>query len=328
MTIINDELSLQIQTLRDAGLGYKKISNQLNLNLSTVKKHCKRKFELEGLPPKIKRNKCSINARKPLIIKKFVIANPRATLLDIKYGCELNENVSTISRYLKKYGMESKKAKSRIVISDKNKKKRLDFCKEMLKKSDEFIANICWSDETMVKSHKNGDLVLFRVPPGADWFTPSNESVGKVMFWGCMTRHAIGPLVEVVGTNNATNYIATLKDYLLPEFQVSEYPLVFQQDNATLHKTAAVNEFFRENAIPILDWPPQSPDLSPIENMWNIMKMKMKALRPRPRTSKELKLACLKLWTEISDDNRKTLIDGFKDRLKRCIKAKGDLIKI
>ncbi len=63
-----------------------------------------------------------------------------------------------------------------------------------------------------------------------------------------------------------------------------------------------------------------------IENMWYIMKMK--ALRPRPRTSKELKLACLKLWTEISDDNSKSLIDGFKNRLKRCIKAKGDLIKI
>ncbi len=77
MTIINRKLSLQIQTLRDAGLGYKKISNKLNLNLSTVKKNCKRKFELEGLTPKIKRNKCSLNARKPFIIKKFVIANPR-----------------------------------------------------------------------------------------------------------------------------------------------------------------------------------------------------------------------------------------------------------
>jgi hypothetical protein len=34
--------------------------------------------------------------------------------------------------------------------------------------------------------------------------------------------------------------------------------------------------------IDVLEWPPQSPDLSPIENLWNAIKMKMKALKPRP----------------------------------------------
>jgi hypothetical protein len=57
------------------------------------------------------------------------------------------------------------------------------------------------------------------------------------MFWGFMSKHAFGPLVEVKGKNTADTYINTLKDYLVPEFEASEHPLVFQQDNATIHKT-------------------------------------------------------------------------------------------
>lgn len=328
MTVIKRDLSQRIQALRDAGLGYKKIAKQLDLKVSTVRMHVKKLFLVDTLPPKIKLYKGKLETRQHLMIKKFIIANPTATLNDIKVACDLNIHVSTLSRYLKSNGMRCKKAKFRLVLSNINKTKRVNFCKNMLQKTDEDIANICWSDETMVKSTKNGDTVLYRVPEGSEWFSPSNAAVGKVMFWGCMTRHAIGPLVEVVGRNDASNYIKTLQEFLLPELDASDHQLVFQQDNATIHKTANVMKFLRDNNVLTIDWPPQSPDLSPIENMWNIMKMKMKALRPRPKTSKELKLACLKIWTEIPNNTRKDLIDGFKDRLRRCIKAKGDLIKI
>ncbi len=72
--------------------------------------------------------------------------------------------------------------------------------------------------------------------------------------------------------------IETLNNYLLPEIRAAAGPVTFQQGNTTIHKTPAVGVFIEQNNIDVLEWPPQRPDLSPIENLWNAIKMKMKGL--------------------------------------------------
>ena len=122
--------------------------------------------------------------------------NPLDTLQDIILGCDLDCGKSTLSRYLKKYGMESKVARSKIVISDVNKKKRVEFAKLMLGKTDLELESIWFSDETIVKGCPNGEIVLYRCPVGAEWFIPSNASSGKsVMFWGVISKRAYGPVL-------------------------------------------------------------------------------------------------------------------------------------
>jgi hypothetical protein len=105
-----------------------------------------------------------IKARLQFSIKQFIMPNSFATLDEIFAVCELNCIKSTLSRYLKRHGMPSGKAKARIVISNIKKKKRMAFCKEMLQKSPEWLANIVWSDETIVKATPNGEIFPFRHP--------------------------------------------------------------------------------------------------------------------------------------------------------------------
>ena len=63
MTKINETVALKIKTLRDAGFGYKRIANQLELKAGTVKKHCQKLKSIEGLPPKIKQYKGQLVGR-------------------------------------------------------------------------------------------------------------------------------------------------------------------------------------------------------------------------------------------------------------------------
>jgi len=143
-----------------------------------------------------------------------------------------------------------------------------------------------------------------------------------------MSIQAYGPLVEVQGKNTAESYIKTLKNYLLPEIEIAEGPVLFQQDNARIHKTPAVMSFLEKSKIQTFEWPPQSPDLSPIENIWNAMKMKLKRMKPRPRSHANMRNAMLKIWSELDDQLRLGLMQTFRSRLNKCVHAKGDLIKI
>jgi len=50
---------------------------------------------------------------------------------------------------------------------------------------------------------------------------------------------------------------------------------ILQQDNAPIHTAKIVKKFITDSNIQYLVWPPQSPDLSPIENVWAWLKMKI-----------------------------------------------------
>ena len=136
-----------------------------------------------------------------------------------------------------------------------------------------------------------------------------------------------GPLVAVEGKNTTATYIEMLREYLLPEIAAAGVRVTFQQDNASIHKTAAVKAFMRENGINTFEWPPQIPDLSPIENLWNAIKIKMKALKPRPRTHANMRDACLEIWSNLEEELRQEIIGSFRERCRRCMSAGGNIIK-
>ena len=51
--------------------------------------------------------------------------------------------------------------------------------------------------------------------------------------------------------------------------------IIFQQDNALVHKSKIIGNFFRENEWRVLEWPAYSPDLSAIVNLWAILKQRL-----------------------------------------------------
>ena len=72
----------------------------------------------------------------------------------------------------------------------------------------------------------------------------------------------------------------------------------FQQDLAPAHSAKTTSTWFKDHGIRVLDWPANSPDLNPIENLWRIVKRKMQYARPN--NAEELKTTIRATWALIN----------------------------
>ena len=123
----------------------------------------------------------------------------------------------------------------------------------------------------------------------------------------------------------APKYTETLQQHLIPtagmKFPDGHY--IFQQDNASCHKAKLTKEFLQNNGIQVMEWPPYSPDLNPIENLWAILKQKLSQEGYSNRN--ELITNVRRIWTEDCDIQRhcRTLSDSLSNRIRKCIRNKG-----
>ncbi len=145
----------------------------------------------------------------------------------------------------------------------------------------------------------------------------------SVMIWGAMSSAGVGRLCFLKTNITAPVYQEILEHFMLPSADqlFKDADFIFQQDLAPAHTAKSTKSGLNDHGVGVLDWPANSPDLNPIENIRGIVKRKMR--NKRPKNADELKATVKETWASIPPQQCHKLISSTPRRIEAVIKAKG-----
>jgi transposase len=246
---------------------------------------------------------------------------------------DINLNVSnfTIRRAMKDASINAHPAAVKPFVSARNAKKRVNWCKDKVDWSLNQWKKVLWTDETSLEVQGTGSkrIMVWRRPGQRfehDCLTPSFKS-GRVtvMMWGCFIGKNLGPIVLFPeGRIDSKRYCEMLDGNLLPFLRTLPKNAIFAQDNAPIHTSKYTKLWLEKNGIEAMEWPPQSPDLNPIENVWHELKVALKNRRPRVKSRDELLVAVQEEWENLGEKNSLgNLVKSMRKRCEEVIASKG-----
>ena len=146
------------------------------------------------------------------------------------------------------------------------------------------------------------------------------------MVWSVISMKGPGPLYIVEGTMNSEQYQKVLEKQLLPTmkkwFKKHEKP-IFMHDGAPCHRSKRISTYLEKKKVTVLDWPGNSPDMNPIENIWDFMKREVS--KHAPTTKQDLIHVLNDTWKNNVEIRKKieNCIDSMPRRIAAVLAAKG-----
>ncbi|GFW72780.1 transposable element Tc3 transposase [Trichonephila clavipes] len=161
---------------------------------------------------------------------------------------------------------------------------------------------VVFSDESRFVLGTDDNRVRVWRRPGGRYSSPhpvlrhTARTVG-VMVWGAIAYDNRSTLIVMRGTLTGQRYVDNILRPHVGPFLYGLPGTIFQQDNARPHTARVAQDFLRH--FQTLPWPARSPELSPVEHVWDQLKRQM----PSCHSVHDLELAVQDLWAHMPQDN-------------------------
>ena len=258
---------------------------------------------------------------------------PFATSATLKDQWLPNRRLSTqtIRNRLKRAGLRSRRPIKRPFLTNEHKRLRLAWCRHRQNWNLRSWRKVHWSDESRFLLHVvDGRTRVWRRSNTAYAQKNILPTVacggGSVMVWGCMSYDCKLDLLTIRGNLNGVRYMQeVLNPVLVPHFD--NHPLasrpIFMDDNARPHRSRLVTDFLNNNAITKLPWPAMSPDINPLEHVWDIIGRKVRKRDPPPQNLRQLEAALHEEWRQLPLERFRRLVRGMRRRLDAVVRVHG-----
>ena len=241
----------------------------------------------------------------------------------------------TVRRRLAAYNLRCRRPYRGPVLTQRHRRARLQWALQRQNWRNRQWRNVIFSDESRYcistadgrarvwrrQGERYNDNCVMETDP---WGGPS------IMVWGGIGLFSkLGPVVfQNLGPGRgngvtAARYIdQVLRPHVVQHFNQHPHK-TFQQDNARAHTSRITRDYLQQNNIAVIDWPALSPDLNPIEHLWDHIQLKLNQQQPRPTTAAELSMAYQRVWATIPMAFINRLINSMYRRCMAVINANG-----
>jgi hypothetical protein len=246
--------------------------------------------------------------------------------IDRRFGKTIS--AKTVGRMRTKLHFDYRRPSHVQSLTESHKIDGLVFREAMLEWDDEMLESIYSSDESRVVLGTDNHWVSYR--KGEDNPSANVETLrspGGLVVFGVIGLGYKSRLLVVDGTINTDRYIANCQDLgFIDELDSLRGPLrwIYQQDGASCHVSSKALDWLEESCDVLQSWPAHSPDLSPIELCWAILKQGVSVLNPK--TLDQLRDVLTKVWTAIPLNSIDQLLRSFRSRLIICRDREGESI--
>lgn len=318
-----------------AGESCRKISRNLGVGLGTV---ARMRQEVNGNIPKPQIGRPIIVSKQDKrILKREILSGRIDNAVQgqqyLKNHFDITISAQTVRNILQEEGLKACVKVKKPLMSKINMRKRLEFAIQYQHWSVEDWKSVIFSDETKINRIGSDGRVWGYKKKGCKTVNSRltkntlQAGGGNIMVWGCMCWYGVGDACNIEGRLNGEEYVTQiLNPYVIQSrdwYKIPEDKFIFQQDNAPIHNTAMARAWFAKKNIQVINWPPQSPDLNPIEHLWRVCKMKLNDYDDHPGGVRELWDRFENVWADMDPQICKGLIESIPRRLQAVIKAKG-----
>lgn len=147
------------------------------------------------------------------------------------------------------------------------------------------------------------------------------EKQGKIL----QLKNKVAELESI--TNHTSEQEKELQDKKQEISRLQNQQYIFQDDNAPCHAAKDTKDWKENKFIEILPWPAQSPDLNPIESLWNELEIRIRKHNPRPTNKKDFFAALKEEWYKIDENRITRLVKNMPNRIIAVLENKGNPTK-
>lgn len=310
------------------------IAEELGIRRQTVATILRREARTGNPTAQIKGNKrktkTAQSLRTPAEIKRLCdasVAHPFKTPRVLKTELRLRCSLATIKRRLREVHLGGRRSATKAFLTPEAKEKRLQFANQHKLLN---WRRVMFSDEVNIVTSAHG-MEWVRRPPNTRHDPKYIREVNrqgrcKLNVWGAITSTGMLDLVIIDGTLNQHNY---LNNVLIPRvlpYKQSHPDMIFQHDGAPAHRAIMIKEWLSSEDVEVLKWPAQSPDINPIENLWNMLKEEIGPLNHiGPNQKEELTGVVTEAWEKLRNKPRilTKLYGSMKRRMIEIIAKRG-----
>lgn len=231
-------------------------------------------------------------------------------------------SAASIRKVRASMGWTSSMGNPRENLTDKHKAARLRWCKKYQNTNFNYWI---WSDEKPFELFKSRRRV-WRLPGEPVPIVPTMKYPPKLTLWAAVGRCGSSTPAVWQGRKNSQHYINTLEKHLIPFInRYAHRRYTFQQDRDTTHTSRITKDWCTR--LNIMKYTPaKSPDLNPIELLWNIIEPRVMARNPQ--TKAQLKRFVKEEWGKLTQDEIDKCIDHVISLIPQIIEANGDYVEV